>query len=1042
MSRLSQGKYDQRPAGQRCAGGSAPSAVGVIRAILAAPPRRPVRIADLWPLGLFLIAYGLVCLWLELADKVLFVSPWAFALMLIAPWFWWMHAAGYSGLRGDRAIMALLVRLSLFGLLVAMIAEPRSVQKNEKLVVMMVMDVSASVSHESKRETLKVLARIASTKPASDEVGMVLAAREAAVEHAPSMAPPGEFTTTATGVDSDGTNLAKALRLASAMIPESTEGRIVLATDGAATEGSLPSVLDELRSRSIAVDVLPIHHMETKNEVWVERLELPRFVRAGDTYEAKVIYSALKTGRGVLVLEENGQRIAERPVEFQAGKNNEPIPIYRREPGYYEYAVTLEVPEGEDGVMRNNKAVSFLYLQGDGKVLVVRDSEGNQEDWRSMVEAMRQAKRSVEVIDSYQLPRNSMALLPYDCLVLANVAVDMFDTVQLQAVHDAVRNQGTGLLMVGGENSFGPGGYHRTPIEEALPVTMDIKQHRILPKGALVIVLHTCEFPQGNTWAKRITKQAIKVLSDQDEAGVLAYDSMGKDRWIVPMMPVSKFNTMATLINQAQIGDMPSFGPTMEMGYLALAKSNAMAKHMIIISDGDPSAAAPGLLEKFVKAKITISTVSVFPHGNTLVLMKGIAKTTGGTHHNPQNPNQLPSIFIKEAKTLRRSMIQEVHGGFVPEISFPSSIVKGIDAMPPLYGYVITTPKPHPAVSVMEVPKTEDRDPLLARWNYGVGRSVAFTSDLSPLWGADWVNWGQYQAFVKQLITDVSRVRRLGTLRIQSFASGTQGVVIVEDHSENPIFLNLTAQVDGPHDQRREVRLKQTGPSRYEGRFPLWGVGRYQASVTAMHSTERSEPEQEDQDAAPPSPDQEVENESVQTERVHAGFAVPYSQEHMRFRGDPITLERIREATGGRNLKADVTGEEIYDVERVIRKSDKSMADWMPLWIFLLSLLLLDVAMRRVHLDWAMMAAWFRTRQTSSEKTMDALLRRKKTVALAMQQRTDELPSDPLTGAQAEAGKTERPKPKGKIKPAAQEDALTTSRLLAMKRKRETEDKR
>ena len=116
-----------------------------------------------------------------------------------------------------------------------------------------------------------------------------------------------------------------------------------------------------------------------------------------------------------------------------------------------------------------------------------------------------------------------MSLMPYDCVVFVNVPADSFDPVQMQSLRDAVYNQGIGFLMVGGKNSFGPGGYHRTPVEEALPVDMDIQQKKVLPKGALVIVLHTCEFPEGNVWAKRIAKEAIRVLGAQDEAGLLIY---------------------------------------------------------------------------------------------------------------------------------------------------------------------------------------------------------------------------------------------------------------------------------------------------------------------------------------------------------------------------------------------------------------------------------------------------------------------------------------------------------------------------------------
>src|SRR5581483_3364421 len=148
----------------------------------------------------------------------------------------------------------------------------------------------------------------------------------------------------------------------------------------------------------------------------------------------------------------------------------------------------------------------------------------------------------------YEFPRDAMSLMPYDCVTFVNVPADSFDAVQLQAVRDAVYNQGIGFLMVGGRNSFGPGGYHRTPVEDALPVDMDIAQKKVLPKGALAIVLHTCEFPEGNVWAKRIAKEAIRVLGAQDEVGLLIYGTSANqasgDQWVFPLTPASEYDRL------------------------------------------------------------------------------------------------------------------------------------------------------------------------------------------------------------------------------------------------------------------------------------------------------------------------------------------------------------------------------------------------------------------------------------------------------------------------------------------------------------------
>ena len=497
---------------------------------------------------------------------------------------------------------------------------------------------------------------------------------------------------------------------------------------------------------------------------------------------------------------------------------------------------------------------------------------------------------------------------------------------------------------------------------------MDVTKKKILPKGALAIILHTCEFAEGNTWAKRITKQAIKVLGEKDEVGVLAYTEKGED-WIFKLTPAGEYEKLVVKINDAQIGDMPSFVNTMQMGLKELIASDAAAKHMIIISDGDPQPPSPGLLQQFIDANISISTVAINPHtGQDISGMRGIANLTKGRYYFPQDPNELPSIFIKESKTLKRSMVQ--NETITPEnTGFPSDVLKGLGALPQLKGYVLTTPKPT-AELLLRVPlKEEDQiDPILATGKHGLGNTAAFTSDLSPNWGADWVAWEQYRPFLKQLLVRISRVHKREHLRVIAYAAGSEGIVLVEDYHPDESFLQLEARVSGPEERAETIELKQIGPRRYRGTLPLWGRGRYQVMVTPR-SGARSE------------------------ERAHGGFIVPYSPEYLRFRSSPIVLDEIASKTGGQSLvqnkdeqptRADWIAnaiKQIYHTRRQPKQSSQPVFDW-----FLIALCFLvpaDVALRRIQIDLYSLKGLlsFGKREGPSTATMGALLDRKKAVA-------------------------------------------------------------
>jgi uncharacterized membrane protein len=530
--------------------------------------------------------------------------------------------------------------------------------------------------------------------------------------------------------------------------------------------------------------------------------------------------------------------------------------------------------------------------------------------------------------------------------------------------------------MLGGENSFGPGGYHRSIVEEVLPVTMDTTQKKILPKGALAIILHTCEFAEGNTWAKRIAKEAIRVLGAQDEVALLDFEwgaSGGGNNgmnWVFPLTPAGQYEKMAIAINKAEPGDMPAFEPGMVMALNALKASDASVKHTIVISDGDPSPPTPQTVQGYVDAKISISMIAINPHGgNDISIMQSISQTTGGRYYFPQDPAQLPSIFIKEAKTLKRSMLQ--NRVFTPLVEFPSPILKGLDAVPPLRGYVLTTIKPR-ANLIMRAPPVpgeegDQIDPVLATWRFGLGTTAAWTSDLARNWGTEWVDWEKYNAFVKQLAQDVSRVEQKSDLHMRSFASGGQGVITVEDYAKEDTFLDLAAKVSGPRGEAITVPLKQVAPRRYQASFPLWGRGRYQVMTAGTGSAGGKE----------------------RNEQALGGFSVPYSAEYLRFRSDPILLKQIAERTGGRLLtEADL---DLFHPARTARESSRPVFDWFLL--ALCCLIPLDVGIRRVQLDWEVMLGWFRPRKAeSSGETMGALLQRKQQVKEQIDEKRTERP--------------------------------------------------
>lgn len=979
-------------------------------------PRQPLTGLATVPLVVFLLAFAAVCVSLELASVVTFTRWWPFGLLVLAPWLWWMWVAGQNGLSKVRSLIALGMRLVIFALLVVTLAEPRAVRTDDRLAVMYAIDVSGSVAPEAIDAARQFVGRVgAGAKPERDSSGLLYFGRHAAVQLPPKADVSAEqLQSIDVPIKVDGSNLEQALSLSAAVLPESQNGRIVLITDGVSTEGNLSAVLSELKSRKIAVDVLPVSYSYDE-EVWLERLDLPRIVKERQTYDAAVVVSSLKAGRGRLVLMENDQKVMDAEVEYGAGKSRFRVPIHLRGPGYYEYSAQLE-PLTKDHIRQNNVAVGSVFLEGQGKILLVTEPGGDDRDWQAFASTLTQANFVSEQITATEFPEDPLSLRVYDAIVFLNVARDAFDPEALQVVHDAVYHQGVGFLMVGGPRSFGPGSWAKSPVEQVLPVELDLTQRKVLLNGALMLVLdHSGSMGSpvpgaaGNKQqlANSAAAAAIGMLHARDWLGVVSFDS--NPTWVVPFGVNDNAPAAMRDVRAIGTGGGTNMYPALEEALKALEglkEGEAAVRHIVLLTDGQSSG---GNLREFIdgcqKARISVSTIGVGAPGEIdAELLALIARETAGRSYTINDAQALPRILIHEAVTLRKSAFRE--DVFTPGPATFSPILKGIEAIPPLHGLVVTVPKER-AEQVLMAPSDEEDgplDPVLAVHSYGVGRAAAFTSDLSPRWGKDWLQWDHFQPFLQQLFLDLSRPRRDSHLKVESFAAGTEGVIHVEDHGPEEAFLDLRAQIQDPARKSQTIRLLQVGARRYEGRFPLSGEGRYLMTVFG------------------------------EQDRVTDGLVIPFSQEYLRFTDNPRVLQQIVETTGGRLLTGTEEAAELYTIARQPTSSSRPIVDLM---LMILALLIpLDVGLRRIQIDWSVLRGRFSRQAAERSATLSTLLQNRESVTTSLQERSLPTPRKaPSTPALRPAGL--RPtEPVVEASPAAAgqpkvEATSTTSRLLA-----------
>ncbi len=905
--------------------------------------------------------------WNDLTDRVSVGRPiWLLLLPVVLPPLVLFSMKSLAGLGKFRRAVAIGLRAAVVTLIVCALAEVQAVRKNDKLTTMFVVDVSESIPVDMRKNTLRFVTEEAKKRRKDDLAGVVVFGRNASVETPPSPSEPNLLLGIESTINPQYTDLAGAMKLALATFPEDSARRIVLVSDGNENRGNVLEQAAAASRLGVQVDVLPIDYFYNK-EVLVEKISIPPDVKKGESVNINVVVRASEPTGGTLQIFQKDSDNRRAP----APGNEDPVPIRLErgvnvftlkqritETNFYTFTAEF-VPEKGSGDQRtiNNVAEGFTYARGTAQVLLIEGARGEHAE---LVKALREKKIEVKVlvapdvdgsggVGGDPLPEDLGQLQPYDAVILGDVAKESFTDGQQKLLEANVHDMGAGLIMLGGPRSFGAGRWMNSPVEKALPVDMEIKAMRVQGKSALVMLMHASEIAEGNYWMKVIAMEALKSLSSYDYAGVSHYEGM--EAWLFKVKPIgaNKAN-MLKLLDRMTPGDMPAFDPLLQLSMKGLKEiPDAMTRHIIVISDGDPAPPTRAIINQLVQSKITVTTVIVAAHGNdlgALQVMRDLSTKTKGRFYNVTNPKSLPRIYQKEARLISRPLIFEQSPPFSLAVKYQSEPIVGIPSvLPPISGYVQTSVKDNELVEVpivSPVPSTGQVNPILAHWNYGLGRSVAFTSDAGRRWAGNWPDWEGYAAFWSQIVRWSMRPvdSRNLSLAVRR-EEGRLHIVVDALGKENEFlnFLQMQASVLGPDLQPMRVGLVQTAPGRYEGT-----VENAEASGNYFVNLGYSGPD------------------NVKG-IVTSGVSVPYSDEYRELRSNPTTLETIASLTNGQVHSWKTRNEGEVDIARTVSEIDSFRRDayttpprgFSPLWptlLWLSSILFLgDVAVRRVAPD-------------------------------------------------------------------------------------------
>lgn len=843
-----------------------------------------------------------------------------------------------------------------------------------------------------------------------DVVGVIaFDARPAAVV-APTIGPlPDAWPTPA---PTEGTDIASALRLAAGMIPDGCRARVLLISDGNQTTGDAAQAAEALRSRLGprafgGVDVLPIESL-AGNEVYIESLDAPARVSAsaapgnagaGTRVTLRTVLRATGPVTGTLrLLDEgreldingaapgNGRVVTITPQEAgnaggAPGRHVELVDVALDDARIHRFEAVFEPlgptpaspgkPESPaDTIADNNRARAFTLAAGKTSVLIIQGSlgdpgaDGGATSGSSALAAtgedsvlareLRAAGLGVETIGAASFVPDPLTLQTFDAIILQNVPADALTRESQQLLQSFVRDMGGGLVMVGGPDSFGPGGWKGSPVEPILPVRLDQPEQLVTPAAAVVILLDNSGSMDHRVMGSKLSQmeiasegaaRAVLSMDKRDLVGVTAFSD--RLETVVPLQPNKDPDRIARRIRSISADGGTNIGPALESAWKELKPVAADEKHIIVLTDGRSTDAdrLPGLTAQLRKDKIRVSTIAVGDDADAQTLAE-MARVGSGAFYRVIDPTTLPRVFIKAVRVVRAPLVRRET--FTPALAGLGSPVAeelraalaetppsgpGVGVLPPLHGYVLTQARPEPGVAYdLLTPKGE---PVLASWNVGLGKVAAWTSDASD-WSRDWIPWEGSARLWGRLARYVARPPAQRGMDLRLAFDGDDLVVRLEALSNDaePLEgLSVQATIFGPSGERTPLRLEPVGGGTYEARTTAPDSGTYVVTAAPTDSGVRV-----GAGAGPVVP-------------VIAGASRAQGAEYRRLSTDRALLEDIARRSGGRVLAWDKPQEARLFDRQGIEPAQSRRPLWPMLAWAMLIVALLDIATRRVAWD-------------------------------------------------------------------------------------------
>lgn len=700
------------------------------------------------------------------------------------------------------------------------------------------------------------------------------------------------------------TNIAESLQLASNLADRNKATRIVLLSDGLETMGSASDQLSRMTGSHIEIDTVLLRRPES-DDVAITSFETPPVAFEGEQQQLNVQVESTKSVVGELLLLLNDQLIAKEPVQIEQGSNTFTLRNASKGEGLLKYEVQLNV--SGDALLENNSLTSVTTVESSPRLLVVQ-SEALVSPIPTYID---QAVVKTDVIAASSLPYDLSNYLAYDAIIFDNVPGYQVGEDKMTVIEQAVKNFGVGFMMVGGDNSFGLGGYFKTPIEKLLPVEMEVKGKQQLPSLGLIIVMDRSGSMSGNKFelAKEAAARSVELLREDDTLGFIAFDDRPWE--IIEAKTLTNKEEALDKILSISVGGGTEIYPGLELAYERLRDLKLQRKHIILLTDGQSATQNDyeELIGDGVSSNITLSTVAIGQDSDR-GLLETLAETGNGRFYDVMDESTIPAILSRETVMISRTYIED--NPFYPTISGdPSWTSLFAEGVPQINAYIATTAKQTASI----IAESGKNDPVISEWMYGLGRTIAYTSDSTGAWSGDFARfnrWGDFwNTAISRLLPSYSEVPF-------DIRKSEDGSYVVSDPSGQSSFLDIVA-------------VSETGEEIESLSEPI-APGKSRVTLQAD----------------PGLVFLRVSNEHESM--YQAGLSIPYSEEYKIQAPDETLLNELSNRTGGQRL--DEPGQAMREI---LYESAESQS--IQKWLILIAMVLffIDITLRRF--GWRMLSA-------------------------------------------------------------------------------------